>query len=162
MSVRFFFLHVSLLEMVSIPAEIRRLWWKRGRGGRKGKSLVLLSRGKGRRRQKFIKINGPDTPGGFFESHISRPFQTVNGFWRDPFTFASSLEPFAMIHGERRWLFRTRGLFLAWKRSASSDRRCIQVRLIHWFGFLRSPGLNVSYLFIPTRPYTRPTVFFIL
>lgn len=123
----------------------------------------LFCRGK-RKKGKFIKINGVSAmharaPGGFFETHISHPFQTVNGLtW--PFYIRVIVRTVRMIHGERHRLFRTRGFSLRESVALSSDRGCIQVRLVHWFSFLRSPGLNISYLFIPARPFGRPFLFY--
>lgn len=49
-------------------------------------------------------------PGGFFETHILHPFQTVNGVtW--PF-YIRVIVTIRMIHGERHRLFRTRGFSL--------------------------------------------------
>lgn len=125
--------------------------------------VILFCRGK-RKKAKFIKINGAKRtsarpPGGFFETHISRPFQTVNGLtW--PFYIRVIVRTIRMIHGERHRLFRTRGFSLRESVALSSDRGCIQVRLVHWFSFLRSPDLNVSYLFIPALPFGWPLLFY--
>lgn len=83
--------------------------------GLAGTSVIarLFCRGK-RKKAKFIKINGAmhgRALGGFFETHISHPFQTVNGLtW--PFYIRVIVRTIRMIHGERHRLFRTRGFSL--------------------------------------------------
>lgn len=118
----------------------------------------LLYREKKRKKAKFIKINGPIRPAVSLKLIFYVPFKPSMD-WRDPFTFASSLYH---SHDSRRAasIVSYTRLFLAWKRNASSDRRCIQVWSVHWFSFLRSAGLNVSYLFIPAPPLGRSFLFY--